>query len=301
MKKLIALILALVFVFALTACGAKPVEEPSQTQENTQEIKITDAKSLADLKGMRISAQQGTFHETALDQIENVQKTSYPDFPALLVALKANAIDGYIAEEPTALAETLKDDTLTYVPLKNNDTGFTAGKEDTGIAIGLKTDSELREKINAVLAEIPEETKKQLMEEVVKLSAGEDIKEFCLKSEEPENPTGTLKVAMECAYQPFNWTDLDGAATVGAVPIMSEGYEGKMANGYDVQVAKYVANKLGLKLEVYALVWDALIPALNSGTVDAIVAGMSPTAEREKEIDFTDTYYESDLVVVINK
>lgn len=296
MKKLIALVLALVMVAMFTACGSKP-----EVNQGTETLKIADAKSIADLKGMRIAAQQGTFHETALDQIEAVQKSSYPDFPSLLVALKANSIDGYIAEEPTALAETLKDSSLSYVKLVNNDTGFTAGKEDTGIAIGLKTDSSLREEINKVLAEISEETKGQLMEEIVRLAAGEDIKEFCLKSEEPENPTGTLKVAMECAYQPFNWTDTEGKETSGSVDIMSEGYEGCKANGYDVQIAKYVANKLGMKLEIYALDWSALIPALNAGTVDAIVAGMSPTAEREAEIDFTDTYYESNLVIVINK
>ncbi|MFL3952443.1 transporter substrate-binding domain-containing protein, partial [Pseudomonas aeruginosa] len=41
--------------------------------------------------------------------------------------------------------------------------------------------------------------------------------------------------------------------------------------------------------------------ALQSGKIDAIIAGMSPTAERRKEIDFTDPYYESQLVVVVQK
>ena len=64
---------------------------------------------------------------------------------------------------------------------------------------------------------------------------------------------------------------------------------------------QYVANKLGMNLEIYSIEWDSLIPALESGAIDAVVAGMSPTAEREKEVDFTDTYYESNLVVVIRK
>ena len=58
---------------------------------------------------------------------------------------------------------------------------------------------------------------------------------------------------------------------------------------------------MNMKLEIYSMVWDSLIPALQSGTVDAIVAGMSPTAERKQEIDFTDTYYTSNLVIVIRK
>ena len=105
---------------------------------------------------------------------------------------------------------------------------------------------------------------------------------------------------MECAYEPYNWTELK-SGTLGEVAISSEGKESQFANGYDVQVAQYVANKLGLKLEIYAMEWDSLLPAVQSGTIDAIVAGMSPTAERKQEIDFTDTYYESNLVVIIKK
>ena len=138
------------------------------------------------------------------------------------------------------------------------------------------------------------------MEQIVAISAGQEIDAFILQSEAPANPTGTLKVGMECAYEPYNWTDMDGT-TPGCVPISGEGKSGLYANGYDVQVAQYVANKLGLTLEIYSITWDSLLPALESGAIDAIIAGMSPTAEREAEIDFTQTYYESNLVVIIRR
>ena len=108
---------------------------------------------------------------------------------------------------------------------------------------------------------------------------------------------GVLTVGMECAYAPYNWTQMDDSN--GAVPISN--VPGSYANGYDVQIAQYIANRLGLKLEIYAMEWDSLIPAVNSGAIDAIVAGMSPTAERSEQLDFTDTYYESNLVVIIRK
>ncbi|HOA84912.1 MAG TPA: transporter substrate-binding domain-containing protein, partial [Bacillota bacterium] len=73
------------------------------------------------------------------------------------------------------------------------------------------------------------------------------------------------------------------------------------ANGYDVRIAQYIADKLGMKLEIYKYEWDSLIPAVQSGAVDAIIAGMSPTAEREEQIDFTDVYYMSTLVVIYKK
>ena len=72
-------------------------------------------------------------------------------------------------------------------------------------------------------------------------------------------------------------------------------------HGYDVQIAQYVANKLGLKLEIYAYDWESLVPAVQSGAVDGIVAGMSPTPEREEQVDFTDMYYTSNLVVIYKK
>ena len=118
-----------------------------------------------------------------------------------------------------------------------------------------------------------------------------------LSAPDADASNGVFRIAMECAYAPFNWTQTTQAN--GAVPI--EGQNGMYANGYDIQVAKYVAAALGRKLEVCAYVWDSLIPAVQSGAVDAIVAGMSPTEERAKEVDFTDCYYNSNLVVIIQK
>lgn len=106
-----------------------------------------------------------------------------------------------------------------------------------------------------------------------------------------------LKVGMECAYQPFNWTQLNKKN--GAVPI--KGKSGQYANGYDVKIAKKIADALDMRLEIHAYEWDSLIPAVQSGALDFIVAGMSPTDERKQVIDFSDSYYESNLVVVVRK
>ena len=293
-RNILALLMAAALCLCLLAgCGSAETSDSTGTS-------ITEATTIADLKGMKIAAQAGTFHADALNQIENVQGSTYPEFADLLTALKSGAIDGYIAEEPTAFSVCQSDDTLTFLPFKNNETGFTATASDVGIAIGLKKGSELREQINAVLAEITPEQRSALMEQIVTLSSGGEVTEFAVSAEEPENPTGTLRVGMECAYEPYNWTDISGAS-FGAVPISGEGKDGLYANGYDVQIAKYVAARLGMNLEIYSIEWDSLLPALESGAIDAIAAGMSPTAERAAQIDFTDTYYESNLVVIIRK
>lgn len=295
-RRIVSILLAIMFCVAcFTGCGSS-----NNGGSDTASVDVRNAKAIADLKGAKIAAQAGTFHADALSQIPDVQSSTYPEFADLLTALKSGAIDGYIAEEPTALSVCGSNDELTYLPFKNNDTGFTATAADVGIAIGLKKGNALRDQINTVLAEITEEQRSQLMEQIVTLASGGTVTEFAVHCDAPATTTGTLKIGMECAYEPYNWTDTDGSS-FGAVPISSEGQQGLYANGYDVQIAQYVANRLGLKLEIYAMEWDSLIPAVNSGAIDAIVAGMSPTAERAQEVDFTDTYYESNLVVIIRK
>lgn len=295
-RRIVSILLAVMFCVAcFTGCGSS-----NNGGSDTASVDVRNAKAIADLKGAKIAAQAGTFHADALSQIPDVQSSTYPEFADLLTALKSGAIDGYIAEEPTALSVCGSNDELTYLPFKNNDTGFTATAADVGIAIGLKKGNALRDQINTVLAEITEEQKSQLMEQIVTLASGGTVTEFAVHCDAPATTTGTLKIGMECAYEPYNWTDTDGSS-FGAVPISSEGQQGLYANGYDVQIAQYVANRLGLKLEIYAMEWDSLIPAVNSGAIDAIVAGMSPTAERSEQLDFTDTYYESNLVVIIRK
>lgn len=109
------------------------------------------------------------------------------------------------------------------------------------------------------------------------------------------NTGGELRVGMECGYAPFNWTQVDDSN--GAVAIEGGGYAG----GYDVEIAKILAEKLGKKLVIVKTEWGGLSTAVQSGTIDAVIAGMSPTADRRQSIDFTDKYYTSDLVMVVKK
>lgn len=105
-----------------------------------------------------------------------------------------------------------------------------------------------------------------------------------------------LYVGMECGYAPFNYTQTDDSN--GAVKISNaDGY----ANGYDVMIAQKIADDLGKELVIMKYEWDSLIPAVQAGTLDFIIAGMSPTAERLESIDFSDAYYESQLVIVVRK
>ena len=110
-----------------------------------------------------------------------------------------------------------------------------------------------------------------------------------------EGKNGTLKVGMECGYAPFNW--MQPNETEFTAPVQGGGY----ADGYDVQIARQIADALNMDLLIVKTEWDGLAMAVQSGAIDAIIAGMSPTAQRRMTLDFTDHYYQSELVVVVRK
>ena len=106
---------------------------------------------------------------------------------------------------------------------------------------------------------------------------------------------GELVIGLECEYSPFNWTE----TTKSEENVEIYGQSGLYANGYDIQIARKIASELGLKLVVKKIAWEGLIPALQSGDIDAIIAGMSPTEERKESISFSNPYYESEHVVIV--
>ncbi len=109
-----------------------------------------------------------------------------------------------------------------------------------------------------------------------------------------EKAAETFTIGLDCVYAPYNWSQTNNAN--GAVAIKDgSGYCG----GYDVEIAKQIAASMGKELVIVKTDWEGLIPALNAGKVDAVFAGMSPTAERKFSVDFSDPYYESKLVIVV--
>ena len=106
----------------------------------------------------------------------------------------------------------------------------------------------------------------------------------------------TLKVAMECAYAPYNWTQPDDSN--GAVPIADSN---EYAYGYDVMMAKKICEELGYNLEIVRLDWDSLIPAVTTGQVDCVIAGQSITQDRLQAVDFTEPYYYATIVTLVKE
>ena len=93
-----------------------------------------------------------------------------------------------------------------------------------------------------------------------------------------------LRIGTEGAYAPFNYTNADG--TLG---------------GFDVEIANAICDDLQMTCEIIAQDWDGIIPGLKAGKYDAIVAAMSVTPERAKQVAFTDPYFSNALVFLAKK
>ena len=116
------------------------------------------------------------------------------------------------------------------------------------------------------------------------------------ETSEESSLNSKLVIGMECGYQPFNWTTQK--ASEYTLPIDGTN---EFADGYDIQVAKYLSEKLNKEVVIKRTVWDSLIIDLNADNINMVLAGMSSTAERREQIDFTDPYLTSDLAFLIKK
>ena len=106
--------------------------------------------------------------------------------------------------------------------------------------------------------------------------------------------TKVLRVGMECAYAPYNWTQNDDSN--GAVPIYGSN---SYANGYDVMMAQKICKANGWTLEVHQLAWDSIPLAVQSGDIDCGICGQSITPERLESMDFSAPYYYASIVTLV--
>ena len=108
---------------------------------------------------------------------------------------------------------------------------------------------------------------------------------------------GVLTVGMECAYAPYNWMQMNDSN--GAVPISN--VAGSYANGYDVMIAKRICEAYGWELEIVSSDWEGLTASIQSGVMDANIAGQSMTADRLEEVDMAGPYFYATIVCVTTK
>ena len=120
------------------------------------------------------------------------------------------------------------------------------------------------------------------------------------EAETETSENGVLRVGMECAYPPFNWTQMTSEVADGITAEPIYGTD-TYAYGYDVAVAQMLARELGMDLEIHKVEWSSIGTSLDAGVYDAVIAGMGRTPEREMAYAFTEPYYYRHNCIVVKK
>lgn len=232
-------------------------------------------QSVGDLDGKKVGVQAGTTGETwCLENLPNAKIVSFKTGMDAAIDLKIGAIDAVVLDELPAAAIIEKNPTLSII----RDPVFTENKEEYAIAIK-KGNQALVDSINATIKKMKSNGEYEALVNAFMPAEGSIV----IPAVSAVNGATTLKLGTNAAFPPFEY--VDGSSIVG----------------FDITMGQKIANDAKASLEVVNMEFDSLIPALQSGTIDFIAAGMSVTEERKKNVDFSDPYYASEQVIIVRK
>lgn len=264
-KKLISVTAAAVLALSavLTSCGGGG--ETAQTKTITGE---------ADLAGARIGVQLGTTGDILASDYEADGSTveRFTKGADAIQALKQGKVDCVVIDQQPAQAfvdanEGLKILDQTFEP------------EEYAICLA-KDNTELRDKMNTALSELKADG---TIDSIVANYIGDDTKGQSpyVSPEGTDRSNGTLVFATNATFEPYEYIENDKVV------------------GIDIDIAQAICDKLGMNLQVDNIEFDAIITAVQSGKADAGIAGMTVTADRLQNVNFTDSYATSTQVIVV--
>ena len=237
--------------------------------------KKVEINSSADLAGKKIGVQAGTTGEAWVqDNVEGAQIVSFKSGMDAALDLKNGAIDAVVLDELPAKAIVDRNADLKLV----HDSEFANNKEAYAIAVK-KGNAELLASINKTISDMKESGEYEALVNAFMPADGK----IQIPASEASDSSKVVKLGTNAAFPPFEYV------------------EGKNIVGFDISMGQKIAKNAGLKLEVVDMAFDSLIPALQSGTIDFIAAGMSVNEERKKNVDFSETYFESEQVIIVRK
>lgn len=226
-----------------------------------------------DLNGLTIGCQASTTGETwVTENCEKKAPNSYKSGMDAALDLKNGRIDAIVFDELPAKSIVEKNPDLKILDIK-------FAKEEYAIAVA-KGNTELVESINATIKRMKDDGTYQALNDAFMPVDGKIVVPSDLTG---SAGGGTLRMGTNAAFAPFEYVDGDKVV------------------GFDISMAQNIALDARADLEVNDMAFESLIPALQSGTIDFIAAGMSVTEERQKNVDFSDPYYESEQVIIVKK
>ena len=224
----------------------------------------------AELGGKTVGVQLGTTADVMLTDAENVRVERYNKAGDAVQSLLRGKIDAVMIDEQPAKAFVALNDGLT-VPEMDFDT------EHYAIAVS-KKNPELKRRINVALQSLTDDG---TIGRIVKNHIGDEKGAHPFVPRNAQPPAGVLKIATNATFPPYEF------------------YEKGEIRGIDIDLAKAVADRLGLRPVIEDMEFDAIIGAVQSGKADIGVAGMTVIPDRLKNIDFSDSYTTSKQVLIV--
>jgi polar amino acid transport system substrate-binding protein len=229
--------------------------------------------SAADLAGKKIGVQAGTTGESWVqNNVEDVKLSSFKSGIDAVLDLKNGTIDAVVIDELPAKEIVARNPDLKIV----RDQAFADNKEEYAIAVK-KGNTSLLNSINSTIANMKSNGDYEALVAAFMPADGA----IAIPANIALSGSNTVKLGTKAAFPPFEYVD------------------GKDIVGFDITMGQKIAKDYGTKLEVVDMAFDSLIPALQSGTIDFIAAGMSVTEERKKNVDFSDPYFASEQVIIV--
>ena len=251
-------LLALILCLALTACSSVPA--------NT-------VFGVEDLPGKAIGVQLGTTGDELASDYESQGSTveRYNKGASAIMALKQGKIDCVIIDEQPAKAfvEANEDLKILEDPFEQEEYAIAIAKENT----------ELKEKINAALAELKADgTLASIESNYIGDNKGESP---YVSPEGVDRSNGTLTMGTNATFEPYEY------------------YAEDKIVGIDIDMMQAVCDRLGMELVVEDMEFNALVMAVQTGTIDVAAAGMTVTPDRLESVDFSDPYTTAAQVIIV--
>ncbi len=228
--------------------------------------------SAEDLNGKKIGVQTGTTGETWVNEnTKNSDIVSMKTGMDAALDLKNGALDAVVLDELPAKAIVEKNPELKILDIK-------FAKEEYAIAVK-KGNKELLASIDATIKAIKDNGDYEALVNAFMPADGN------IKIPETKLSAGSkvVKLGTNAAFPPFEYV------------------EGTKVVGFDITMGEKIAYSMDAKLVVEDMNFDSLIPALSSGAIDFVAAGMSVTEERKQNVDFSVPYFESEQVIIVRK
>ena len=236
-------------------------------------IPANKVNNIDDLEGKKIGVQLGTTGDIYASDIKDVKMERYNKGADAVAALKQGKIDCVIIDEQPAkvFVENNNDLKILEEPFEDEDYAICLAKDNV----------ELLEKINKALAELKQEG---TLDAIINNYIGEETgKSPYVSPEGTERSNGVLKMATNAEFPPYEYV------------------EGGKITGIDVDIAKAVADKLGMELSIDNIEFDAIINAVSSGKDNIGVAGMTVTEDRLEMVAFSESYTNAKQVIIVRK